>query len=60
MTQGITGKPMFIVIDDTVWRRHKSLTRPATLRVGYIRVWQPVAGSVASGIPYEVSHGVQG
>lgn len=60
VTQGITGKPMFIVIDDTVWRRHKSLTRPATLRVGYIRVWQPVAGSVASGIPYEVSHGVQG
>jgi beta-glucanase (GH16 family) len=43
VTEGVTDKPMFIVIDNTVWRNEAFLTRPATLKVDYVRVWQPAA-----------------
>ncbi len=42
ITHGITDKPMFIVIDNTVWRTERALTHPAVMRVDYVRVWQRV------------------
>jgi beta-glucanase (GH16 family) len=42
VTVGVTGKPMFIVITNTVWKDEPDLTMPAALRVDYVRVWQRV------------------
>jgi len=57
VTDGVTGKPMFIIIDNTVWRGRLSLTRPAALRVDYVRVWQPASEDGTSTVPYATSHG---
>jgi beta-glucanase (GH16 family) len=45
VTRGVTSQPMFIVINNTVWRGERSLTRPGALRVDYVRVWRLANGA---------------
>jgi beta-glucanase (GH16 family) len=39
-TQGITRKPMYIVVLNTASRKWPNLTTPSSMRVAYVRVWQ--------------------
>jgi beta-glucanase (GH16 family) len=49
---GVTSAPMYIVLVNTVSERWKQLARPATVKVAYVRVWQP-AGPRASHPEYK-------
>ena len=40
ITSGVTASPMYIVLDDTVSSGAPALTKPADMRVDYVRVWQ--------------------
>jgi beta-glucanase (GH16 family) len=46
-TRGVTSAPMYIVLVNTVSEKWPQLARPATMKVAYVRVWQP-AGPHAS------------
>ncbi len=48
---GVTSKPMFIVVDNTVWRDQPGTTRPASMRVAYVRVWQEASPDKGTGSP---------
>ena len=51
ITIGVTDKPMFIVLDNTVWRDQPGTTRPASMRVAYVRVWQEATPRSAHNAP---------
>lgn len=40
ITEGVTAAPMYIVIVNTVSVKGPAVTRPDTMRVAYVRVWQ--------------------
>ena len=40
ITEGVTSAPMYLVIVNTVSEKGPAVTRPATMRVAYVRVWQ--------------------
>ena len=39
-TQGITSKPMYLVLADTVSGKARGVIHPSAMRVTYVRVWQ--------------------
>jgi beta-glucanase (GH16 family) len=43
VTEGVTAAPMFIIIDNTVWKNTPKLTRFDAMRVAYVRVWKRTA-----------------
>ncbi|MGC9220968.1 MAG: glycoside hydrolase family 16 protein [Solirubrobacteraceae bacterium] len=49
VTIGVTSAPMFIIIDNTVWRNTPTTTAPGTMRIAYVKIWHrataPAAGS---------------
>ena len=53
-TEGVTSAPMYIVLVNTVSEKWADLAKPATVKVAYVRVWQP-AGPRASHPEYGYS-----
>lgn len=45
VTVGVTSAPMFIILDNTVWRDTPDITRPSSMRVAYVRVWHSASGN---------------
>ncbi len=53
-TKGVTSAPMYIVLVNTVSGKWPQTARPATMKVAYVRVWQP-AGPRSSHAEYKYS-----
>jgi beta-glucanase (GH16 family) len=53
-TDGVTSAPMYIVLVNTVSEKWAELAMPTTVKVAYVRVWQP-AGPRASHPEYRYS-----
>jgi len=54
-TEDVTSDPMYIVLADTVNEKSAGVAKPATMKVSWVRVWQP-AGAHAARAGYMYSY----
>lgn len=47
VTEGVTSSPMFLIVDNTVWKNTPNQTRLDSMRIAYVRVWQQTGPNAA-------------